>query len=145
MFRGENYWNFWRKLTEICWKIQANQQLTNNFHQAGKTRKHACKVLRVWSRKDRYFEDFKENFEIFWSKSLWKIDFFVNFHEISSTISASAPKVLPLEDNTRFLQQFFRFRGGTFPLCPPSLRHCFFTEGISMPKFLIITLVKFFS
>ena len=32
-----------------------------------------------------------------------------------------APNVLPLEDNTRFLQYFFRFREGvwTFPLFPP--------------------------
>ena len=76
---GENSWILWRKLTAICWKIQDTQQLTNNFHQTGKIQKHACKALRVWTRKDPFFEDFKENFEIFWSKSLWKIDFFRKF------------------------------------------------------------------
>ena len=37
--------------------MQANQQL-NNFHQVGKTKKHACKTLRVSTRKDRFFENF---------------------------------------------------------------------------------------
>ena len=32
----ENYWTFWRKSTAICRKIQDNQDLTNNFHQARK-------------------------------------------------------------------------------------------------------------
>ena len=35
-------------------------------------------------------------------------------------ISASTPNVyIPLEDNTSFLQQFFRFQGGDNPAFPP--------------------------
>ena len=64
-----------------------------------------------------------KNFEILWSKSLWKIDIFIIFHEIFQWFLPSAPKVLPLEYKTKFLQQFLRFRGGgAFP-CSPSLRH----------------------
>ena len=120
MLRGENYWNFWRKLTEIWWKIQANQQLTNHFHQAAQTKKHARKILRVWTRKDRFFEKKFQKILWFFDQNLYvKLTFFVNFHEISLIMSAPAPKVLPLEDNTRLLQQLFRFRGGgTFPVFP---------------------------
>ena len=49
-----------------------------------------------------------------------KLTCFVNFHEISSIISGSAPKVLPLKENSRFLHQFLSVLGGggTFPLSP---------------------------
>ena len=84
----------------------------NDFDCAGKTMQHACKTLRVWTKNEENFENFQGNFEIFWSKSLWKIDFFSHFLLNISLISDSSPKYIPLEDNTRFLQQFFRFRAG---------------------------------
>ena len=87
----------------------------------GKNLKPSCKVLRVWTKNE-------ENFEIFY-KNLWKIDFFHNFLLHISWSSASSLKVyIPLEDNTRFLQQFFRFRGGAFLRSPvPTL---LFISGI---------------
>ena len=98
--------------------------MTNNFHQAVKSKKCACKTLRVWTRKDRFLKILKKILRFFDQNLYGKLTFFANFHEISQIISASAPKVLPLEDNTRFLQQFFRFRGGGNVLpVPPSLRH----------------------
>ena len=59
---------------------------------------------------------------IFFDQNLYgKLTFFVNFHEICSFISAPAPKVLPLEDNARFLQQFLSVSGWVerFPCFPP--------------------------
>ena len=65
----------------------------NAFDWAGKIKQAACKTLRVWSKNEENFEKFQANFEIFLSKSLWKIDFFHNFLLHISWISDSAPKV----------------------------------------------------
>ena len=56
--------------------MQDHQDLINDFNWAGKIKQAACKTLRVWIKNEENFEKFQENFEIFWSKSLWKINFF---------------------------------------------------------------------
>ena len=46
--------------------------------------------------------------------------FSINFHEIFRWFLPSAPKILPLEDNTRFYDNFFGFWwGGDVPPVPP--------------------------
>ena len=113
-------WNFCRKSTGIYRKTQDNQDLMNDLDWTGKTKQNACKTLRVWTKGEENIEIFQENFELFWSKSLWKFDFFHNFLLNISWISGSAQKVYrPLEDNTRFLQPIFRFLGGDVPAFPP--------------------------
>ena len=103
--------------------MQDNQHLTNNFHQTGKTKKPACKVLRVGTRKDLFLKIFKKILRFFDQNLYGKLTFFVNFHEISQIISASAPKVLPLEDNTRHQISTTIFSvsggGGNVPPVPP--------------------------
>ena len=65
----------------------------NDFDWPGKSKQPAFKTLRVWTKNEENFENFQENFEIFWSKSLLKIDFFHNFLLNIPWISDSAPKV----------------------------------------------------
>ena len=76
----ENSWNFWRKSTgiyrkckiiEIWWKLSIEQVKVSNL---------PSKTLLVCTKNEENFERFQENFEIFWSKSLWKIDFFHYFY-----------------------------------------------------------------
>ena len=52
----------------------------NDFDWAGKTKDLACNNLRVWTKNEEIFENFHENFKIFGSKYLWKIDFFTIFY-----------------------------------------------------------------
>ena len=115
----ENSWNLWRKSTGIYRKMQDHRDLMNDFDCAGKTKQDACKTLRVWTKNEENFENFQENSEIFWSKSLWKIDFFHNFLLNIFGFLTPLRKYRPLEDKTRFLQQFFRFRGGGTFRRPP--------------------------
>ena len=60
--------------------MKDNQNLTNDFQQAGKIENPACKTMRVSTKHEETFENFQENFELFGSKSLLKIDFFLNFY-----------------------------------------------------------------
>ena len=104
-------WNFWRYLTEIYWKMQDIQDLPSNCHQAARSMKAAFK-FRAFGQ-EKY-----QSFRLFWSNSLYKIDVLHNVSWNLSKISPSGPKVYtPLEDNTRFLQQFFPFT--LFPLPTP--------------------------
>ena len=49
----------------------------------------------------------------FFDQNLYgKLTFFTIFYLISLGFLAPLRKYRPLDDNTRFLQQFFRFRGG---------------------------------
>ena len=75
----ENSWNFWSKSTGMYRKMQDHRDLMNDLDCASKTTQRACKTLRAWTKNQKNFEKFQENFEIFWSKSLWKIDFFSQF------------------------------------------------------------------
>ena len=60
--------------------MKDNQNLRNDFQQAGKIENPACKPLRVSTKNEEKFENFQDNFELFGSKSLLKIDFFLNFY-----------------------------------------------------------------
>ena len=66
----ENSWNFWRKSTGICRKMKDHQNFSNGFHRAGKYKKAACKTLSGWTKNEDNFENFPDNFEIFWSVSM---------------------------------------------------------------------------
>ena len=73
--------------------MDAHQELMKDFHWAAKGKQPACKILRVWTKNKENFEKFQADFEIFSSKSLWKIDFFHNFLLDISWISDSSSKV----------------------------------------------------
>ena len=45
--------------------MQDHQDFMNDFDWAGKTKQHACRTLRVWTKNEEDFENFQENFEIF--------------------------------------------------------------------------------
>ena len=54
-----------KKWTGICRKMQDHQDLRNDFPWAGKAKQPACKILRIWTKREVNFENFQENFEIF--------------------------------------------------------------------------------
>ena len=41
-----------KKSTLICGRMQDNQNIINNFHRAGKSKKSAWKDLRVWTKNE---------------------------------------------------------------------------------------------
>ena len=96
--------------------MQSHQDLMG----AAKCKQPACKVLRVWTKNNENFENFQENFEIFWSKSLLNIDFFHNSLLNISWISDSAPKSLYLWKITaNFSNNFSDFGVGERSGVPP--------------------------
>ena len=58
----ENSGNIWRKATEICRKMKDHQRLQNDFHQAEKIKKAACKTLLFWTKNEENFGKFQEIF-----------------------------------------------------------------------------------
>ena len=56
---------FWRKSTGIYRKKQEDRDPINDFDWAAKTKQHACKTLRFWTKNEEKFERLYENFEIF--------------------------------------------------------------------------------
>ena len=68
---------FCRKSTGIYRKTRAYQNLMIDFDWAGKPKQPACTTLRVWTKNEENYEKFHKNVEIFWSISLWKIDYHV--------------------------------------------------------------------
>ena len=94
--------------------MEDHQNYKNYFHRAGKIKKPACKILRVWTKNEDNFENCQETFEIFLSNSMenW---LFSHFYYILLRFLTPLRKNIPLEDNSRFLQQFSDFGGtGTF-------------------------------
>ena len=71
--------------------MQVYQELRNDFHCALKSNLSACKILSVWTKIEENSEIFQENFEIFWSKPLWKLTSFTFLRNIS-WIRDSPPK-----------------------------------------------------
>ena len=71
---GEISWKFWRESTGIWRRII-------NFWRIISIRKEKKETgqKRFWSKNEDNFEKSQENFEIFWSKSQWKMDFFRDF------------------------------------------------------------------
>ena len=65
-----------------------HHHLKKDFHRAGKSKKGACKALRVWTKNEVNFEKFQENFKMFWSKSLFTIftRYFLDFLLLSESI-----------------------------------------------------------
>ena len=87
----------------------------------------------------RILKNFKKILRFFSSKSIWNIDFFHNFLLNISLISDPLRKyiLVPLEDNSRFLQQFFlRLGEGGRSGVPPhdsTVRlFAFFSKDLSM-------------
>ena len=71
--------------------------------------------MRVWTKNEK----FQESFEIFDENLHGKLTFFTIFYQIFLGFLPPLRKYIPLEDNTRFLQQFFRFLGGGRSCVPP--------------------------
>ena len=89
-----------RKIWKILEHFQKN--LTNSVWH----------FFRVWTKKRIYWKLW-ENFEIFWWQFNRKIEFLASFGKVVAKNRAFG-------NNTIFLQQSFRFRGGgTFPVFPP--------------------------
>ena len=76
-------WKFLKFLEEkssgIFRKMQDNRDPINESDWPGKCKQVACKTLRVSTKNEENFEKVQENSEIFWSKSLWKMDCFTIF------------------------------------------------------------------
>ena len=111
---------------EICWQIQANQQWTNTFQQGWKRRNEHRNLILFGPEKTDFLKILKKILRFFVQHLLGKLTFFVKFQEMSSLIFAFATKVLPLEDNTWFQQQFPVSGGGS--TCSPSLRHWYLND-----------------
>ena len=77
-----------------------------------------AKFCPFWPEKTKFLKIFKKFLRFFWSKSQWKIDFFINFHEIFR-------RFLPLLESIylwKITPDFYnvcRFRGRGVPPVPP--------------------------
>ena len=60
--------------------MHAHQDLSKNFHWAGKIKQPACKTLRVRTQNEENFEKFQENFEISDQNLHGKLTFFTIFY-----------------------------------------------------------------
>ena len=110
---GENLLKFIEKskLIEIWWMISIGQVKLSNL---------PAKPCAFGQKMQIILKIFKKSLRFFWSVALSKIAFFTIFSFIFLAFLTSLRKYRPLEDNTRFLQQFFRFRGeGNVPAFPP--------------------------
>ena len=101
-------------------KILEIWDLRNDFHWAGKIKQPACKTLRVWTKSEENFEIFQEKFEIFWSKYLWKIEFFHNVLLNISWSSASSDSIYSWKITPDFFNNF-PISGGVPVLHLPTL------------------------
>ena len=102
--------------------MQDHRDLMNDYDWAAKTKQPACKTLRVWTKNEETFlKNFKKIMRFFDQNLYGKFTFFTIFYLIFIGFLTPLRKYRPLEDNTRFLQQFFRFPGGgTFRRSPSS-------------------------
>ena len=91
----------------------------NDFDCAAKTKQPACKPLRVWTKNEENFESFQENFEIFWSKSLRKIEFFTFVTKYFLDFWLRSESIDVWKITLDLYNTFFRFRGGTFRRSSP--------------------------
>ena len=82
-----------------------------------------AKLSAFGPKTKRILKIFKKTLRFLDQNLYWKLIFFRILYEIFLEVLTPLKKYIPLEDNTRFLQQFFRFRvGGTFRR-PPSRRY----------------------
>ena len=117
---GENRVKFVEK-----WKIINIWRMLSVWQ--GKLRKLRAKFFAFW-QKWRNFENVKEKYEIFWSKYLWKSDFFTFLLNIS-WISDFSERIYLWKIRQDLYSNFFRFRGGP----PPPPPGCYWSSWI---KFL---------
>ena len=87
----DNSWNFGEKSTEICRKMKDHQQVMNDFHKSTKIQKATPKTLRVLSKNEKDFQNFKIILRLF--KISMENSLFSHFLLNISWISDSSPKV----------------------------------------------------
>ena len=109
--------NFWWKSTGNCSKIQANQDLKNDFHRVGKIRKPACKRMRVWTKNEENSEKISIKFQQFLIKiSMENWLFSLNIVCMdSSPNSTGLSKITPV-----FYKKLSDFTGGSSRVPPPA-------------------------
>ena len=98
----EDYWKWYENVWKILEKIVSNLKkfkLMKIWWIFSIGHRNVRKLLTKFCEfRPKFKKKIQENFEIFWSKSLWKIGFFHNFLLHIYWISASSPKVYtPLE------------------------------------------------
>ena len=125
--------------------MHAHQDLMNDFDWAAKTKQPACKTLRVWTKNEEHFESFQEKFEIFWSKSLWKIDFFSQFFTKYFLDFWLPSESTDLWKITPGFYNFSDFGGGERSgVPPPSRRYCSSSRSVPL-WFPILSIYQHFS
>ena len=110
-------------LLESFEKIFENfpKKIANNafFHIFQRNLTNHYLIFCAFGRQTQIVGKFWENFDNFWWKFYWKIEFLFYFYFIFYFIFRKfVTKIRAFGNNTSFLQQFFRFRGGGFPLSP---------------------------
>ena len=99
------------KITEIWWMISIGHLNVSNLH---------AKPCAFGPKMKRNLKNFKKILRFFDQNLYGKLTFFTIFYWIFLGFLTPLRKYRPLEDSTRFLQQFFRFRGGgDVPAFPP--------------------------
>ena len=100
---------YWKFSSENCLKCIILAYFSN------KVTNYAF-IFCAFGRETQIVGKFWENFEIFWWKFYRKIEFFIFILFFRKFVT----KNRAFGNNTIFLQQFFRFRGGgNFPPFPP--------------------------
>ena len=92
--------------------MQDHPDLGNDFHWAGKNKQPPCKSLSVWTKSEEKLEKFRENFEIFCSKSLWKIAFFTIFTKYFLDFCLLTESIYLWKITPDFYNNFSDFGGG---------------------------------
>ena len=114
------YWKRWenfRKFFKWFLKKIAKKALFKHFFKKDLIN-HAL-IFCAFGRKTKGVGKFWENFEHFWWKFYRKIEFFLILDFRFLFFRKFVTKNRAFGNNTIFLQQFFRFRGGgDFPLPP---------------------------
>ena len=120
------------KIHEIFWenrlKFEEQYKIIKNWGMISigqvKLSNFPAKFCAFGPKMKKILKKFKKMFRFLIKISMEKWLFSQFFNYIFLGFLPPLRKYIPLEDNTRFLQQFFRFRGGgTFRRPPPSRRH----------------------
>ena len=109
---GENRLEFIEKCKsiEIWWMISIGQVNPSNL---------PSKLCAFRPKMKRFSKIFKKILRFFDQNPYGKLTYFTILDIIFLGFLTPLRKYRPLEDNTRFLQQFFRFRGGGRSGVPP--------------------------
>ena len=107
---AEKIWeNFQKFSKEICEKCIILADFSNTLTTN-------ALIFCAFGRKRQFIGNFEKIFENFWWKFYTKIEFFIFYFLFFRKF---VTKNRAFGNNTIFLQQFFRFRGGPFPLATP--------------------------